>query len=132
MPNANDVELVRAFVRPVGGTIGEETIKDNQPFEVVAEVEAGTALFNIGGPYKILGVVQDENTGAVVATPSVSGTFGTAPWTTPAAVIPLPPVPAQGTGKDNHIYEATVVLVVGARDPNVDFTEDVLFVITTP
>jgi len=132
MPNANDIELVPAFVRLVGGTIGEETIKDNQPFEFVAEVEDGTALFNIGGPYKILGVVKDENTGAVVATPSIAGTFGAAPWTTPAAVIPLPPVPAQGAGEGNHIYEATVVLVVGARDPNIDFTEDLLFVITAP
>ncbi len=131
MPNANDVELVRTFVRPVDGTVGEETINNNQRAEVVVDVEAGKALFNIGGPYRILGVVKDENTGTAITTPSRAGNFGDANWPKPAATIKLtPPIEAQGPGKNNHIYEATVVLVVGTGDPNVDFTDDVLFVIT--
>ncbi len=58
MPNALDVNLVRAFVRPVGGTIAENTIKDNTPFESFADFDAGSALFGTGVSYKILGVVR--------------------------------------------------------------------------
>lgn len=133
MPNANDVSLVRTFVRPQEGTIEQETIKSNQTFEVVVEVEAGQTIFNNGGPYQILGVVKDENTGEIIKTPSVSGNFGDNTWPrTQAVIILAPTIPPQGSAKNNHIYRATAVLVVGTRDPNVEFTEDVPFVITAP
>jgi hypothetical protein len=114
--------------------LSEESIPDDHPFQVVAEVEAGETVFNVQQPdFHILAVVTDKTTGTVVATPSASGRVGqNGGWTSQSASITLTPsIPKQGTTKDDHLYEVSAVLRLGARNPDVKFApEDVRFIIT--
>jgi len=135
MTSFKDSELVRVFVRPAtaGSVIADDTIKDNQPFQLVAQVEAGDALFGSGGPYRFAAVVTDlHNPAAPVATPSLSGSFQDSNWNSPSKEIVLATLPAQGATKDDHIYQATLVMVIGQTNPIVEFAESNLFVITQP
>jgi hypothetical protein len=136
MPSPNEVKLADAFVKPENGIISDETIKNNQRFQIVAEVEAGSALFtNLQPHFQLISVVTDKSDSpspTTIATQTVAGNIGQGAWNTQAAEISFPLIAAQGATKNNHIYEASVVLVVGAGDPSVEFAENIKFVITAP
>jgi hypothetical protein len=135
MTSFNDCELVRVFVRSAtpGSAIADDTIKHDQPFQLVVQAEAGDAIYGNGGPYRFAAVVTDlHNPATPVATPNLSGTFRDAHWNSPAIEIVLATLPAQGPTKDDHIYRATVVMVVGQANPIVDFAESNPFAITQP
>ena len=127
-------DLKVTLVSPPGVTpLSEESIPDNLPFQVVAEVEAGDAVFNTQQPdFRILAVVTDKTTGTVVATPSASGRVGGTSWPSQLTSITLSPsIPAQGSTKDDHLYEVSAVLRLGTRNPEVEpAPEDVRFIIT--
>jgi hypothetical protein len=129
-------DLKVTLVPPQGVTpLSEESIPDNLPFQVVAEVEAGDAVFKTQQPeFRILAVVTDKTTGTVVATPSAAGRVGdpNGSWATQSASITLvPSLPKQGTPKDDHLYEVSAILRLGASDPDVKLApEDVRFIIT--
>jgi hypothetical protein len=132
-PNtAQFTDLKVTLVPPAGVTpLSEESIPDNLQFQVVAEVEASDAVFNTQQPdFRILAVVTDKSTGTVVATPSAVGQ--SSGWTTQSASIVLAPTsPAQGSTKDDHLYEVSAVLRLGAINPDVKAApEDVRFIIT--
>ncbi len=128
-------DLKVTLVPPPGVTpLSEESIPDNFPFQVVAEVEAGEAVFNTQQPdFRILAVVTDKSTGTVIATPSATGRVGiSGGWTTQSASIVLTPsIPAQGSTKDDHLYEVSAVLRLGSINPDVKAApEDVRFIVT--
>ncbi len=135
-PNTVQFTDLKVTLVPRSGVtpLSEESIPDNLPFQVVAEVEAGDAVFNTQQPdFRILAVVTDKTTGTVVATPSASGRVGeTGGWTSQLASITLSPsIPAQGTPKDDHLYEVSAVLRLGTRNPEVEpAPKDVRFIIT--
>jgi hypothetical protein len=122
MTSPNTVQFTDLKVTLVPGSGGatiplsEESIPDDHPFQVVAEVEAGETVFNVQQPdFHILAVVTDKTTGTVVATPSASGRVGqNGGWTSQSASITLTPsIPKQGTTKDDHLYEVSAVLSLG-------------------
>jgi len=121
MPNANDAELVRVYPRNAGGVVAEETIPTNTAFEIVAESEAGSALFNGGGPYNLILTVEDLATSAVVHNANKAGFLheaaaaaGAPPnWSAQTFQFPFQ-VPAQAVV--DHPYEARVVMTVGAAN----------------
>lgn len=132
MTAANDCELVRVFTRAGGSLIADQTIKSNQPFEVVMQAEAGQTLFNTGGPYRLNLVVRDLTDGTTVNAATQAGTFGDANWIALGMEFAFPAIPAQGAGKQDHIYQAIVVATAGNVDPIVGFAESDLLVITKP
>jgi hypothetical protein len=132
MPNTNECELSRVYVRNTGGLVSEESIKDSASFEVVLEAEAGQALFNNGGAYKLLMVLTDlTNDYITFNTNSVSGTFGDANWPGPVLQFPFA-VPATGSGRDDHVFQAMGVVSAGKNDPIVDTEQSDVFIITPP
>ncbi len=54
----NDADIVRCFVRTVGGLSSESALPYNAPFEIVVEVEAGSAIFGTGAQFAA-GVVEE-------------------------------------------------------------------------
>jgi hypothetical protein len=134
MPNANDAELVRVYPRNVGGVVAEETIPTNTAFEIVAEAEAGSALFNGGGPYNLILTVEDLATSTVVHNANKAGFLheaaaaaGAPPnWSAQAFQFPFQ-VPAQAVV--DHPYEARVVMTVGAANKIVEHKASEVFVI---
>ena len=132
MPNANGCELVRVFTRRVGSPIADDTIKSNEAFQVVIQAEAGQALWNIGGPYRLNLVVRDLTDGTTVNAVAQVGNFGDANWPGLAMQFAFPAVPAQGAAQQDHIYQAIAVVTAGTVDPIVGFAESDLLIITTP
>lgn len=130
----NDLELVRAFPRLTGGAGGimDQSVKSNEQFQIGVEAEAGQTLFNNGGPYLISAVVQDLTDNTNVANATQPGTFGDATWTNRRLDFAFPPIAAQGAGKQDHIYQAIVVLRAGVGNPIVEFAESPMFVISPP
>jgi len=127
-------DLKVTLVTPPGvPQLSEQAIADNAKFQVVAEVEAGDAIFNtLTPPFNIQAVVTDKATGTII-TRNISGTVGNAPWDVQSASIALPSIPAQGAASDNHLYEVSAVLSVGAKNPEVEFApEDVRFIVVKP
>ena len=132
MPSANQCELSRVYVRNSGGQVSEESIKDNASFDVVLDAEAGQALFNNGGAYKLIMVLTDLTGDYVTyANNALTGTFGDANWPSPVLSFPftLPPV---GPGRDDHVFQAMGVLSAGMSDPIVDTEQSDVFIITQP
>lgn len=130
----NDVELVRIFPRLTGaaGGIMDQTIKSTEQFQIGIEAEAGQTLFNNGGPFVISAVVQDLNDNSNVVVVQQTGNFGAAPWNNQRLDFVFPPIAAQGAAKQDHIYQAVVVLRAGVGNPIVEFAESPMFVITPP
>ena len=131
MPNANGCELARVYVRNPGGVVSEESIKDNQPYEIVLEAEAGSALLNGGGQFKLRVFLTDMVTDITVPAGAVNGAFHTAAWPN-MALQHVFARPAPGAGNDDHVFKAFGVLQAGVGDPIVDYEESDVFIVTTP
>lgn len=74
-------------------------------------------------------VVRDLTDGTAIASFSQAGAFGDANWPSPVVSHPFPLGPQPPTKKD-HVYQAIGVLVVGNINPDVDFDQSDLFIIT--
>lgn len=131
MTNANQVQLEQVYARNGGGATSEESIKDNVPYELVMEAEAGSAMFNAGGAYKLIMVLRDLTTSSTVSVNTVSGSFGDANWPAPALKRAFPQA-AAGAGRDDHVLQALAVLSAGVHDPSVESEESEVFIITQP
>jgi len=137
MPSANECELAGVDVRYTDtvnhGGISEESIKDNESFDMCLELEAGQTIFNSGAPYKLFVVLNDlSDSSKTIYTNNHAGSLGdpnwqnmdtTFSWTVPAGSIPL---------ADDHVYQATAVMSVGKHDPIVDVEQSDLFIVTQP
>ena len=137
MPSANQCELTSVYVRYTDttnhGGISEESIKDNQSFDLCLKLEAGQAIFNQGARYNLLVILNDlSDSSRTVYTNTRTGSLGdpswqdmgtTFAWTVPAGTAPL---------ADGHVYQATAVMSVGKRDPIVDAEQSDLFIVTQP
>jgi hypothetical protein len=131
MPNANECELARVYVRNQGGVVSEESIKDNLPFEIVLEAEAGTALLNGGGQFQLRVFLTDMVADITVPAGTALGAFHTAAWPT-EALQQVFARPAPGAGNDDHVFKAFGVLQAGLGDPIVDYEESDVFIVTAP
>jgi hypothetical protein len=132
MPNTNGATVTEVKVTKTGAAIEEETIASNTAFDVVVEAEAGNNVFNAGGAYKIQMVTTDFTANfTTAATQTLSGNFGDANWSSQAQQLRFA-VPAQGAGREDHVYRSFAVLQAGNVDPIVDFEEGEIFVITHP
>jgi hypothetical protein len=130
MPNTNGATITEVTVTKTGGAIEEETIASNAAFDVVVEAQAGTNVFNAGGAYKVQMVTTDYTANFTTAnTQTRSGTFGDANWPSQAQQLRFA-VPAQGAGREDHVYQSFAVLQAGNVDPIVDFEQGEIFVIT--
>jgi hypothetical protein len=137
MPSANACRLASVYVRYTDtanhGGISEESIKDNQSFDLCLELEAGQTIFNAGAVYELFVVLNDlSDSSATVYKNSQAGSLGdpkwqaqdtTFFWTIPAGSVPL---------ADDHVYQATAVISVGKADPIVDSAQSQLFIATQP
>ena len=135
MPSANQCELTSVFVRYTDtanhGGISEESIKDNQPFDLCLELEAGGAIFNAGAQYNLFVVLNDlSDSSRTVYANTQAGSLGdsswqnmdtTFSWTVPAGSVPL---------VDDHVYQAIGVMSVGKHDPIVGTDQSRLFIVT--
>ena len=137
MPSANQCRLISVYVRYTDttnyGGVSEESIKDNQSFDLCLKLEAGQAIFNQGARYNLLVILNDlSDSSRTVYTNTQAGSLGdpnwqnmntTFCWTVPAGSVPL---------VDDHVYQATAVMSVGKHDPIVDAEQSDLFIVTQP
>ena len=135
MPNATEAELASVYVRytdvAAHGDSTEESIKDNQSFDLVLEIEAGQVLFNTGAKYNLSVVLNDLfDSSKTIYSNTQCGSLGDANWLKPdvkfAWTIPPGTVPLV----DDHVYQAIGVMSVGNADPIVDMEQGELFVVT--
>jgi len=113
------------------GGISEESINDDQSFDLCLELQAGLSIFNGGAAYKLSVVVNDlSDSCTTVYNSSRAGSLGdprwptmatTFSWTVPAGSIPL---------AHDHIYQATAVMSVGKADPIVGSAQSAPFIFT--
>jgi hypothetical protein len=137
MPSANECELASVYVRYTDtanhGGISEESIKDNESFDLCLELEAGQTIYNAGAQYNLLVVLNDlSDSSATVYKNSQAGSLGDPKWqamdTTFFWTVPVGSVPLA----DDHVYQATAVMSVGRADPIVDSEQSPLFIVTQP
>jgi hypothetical protein len=131
MPNANECELARVYVRNLGGNVSEESIKDNVRYEIVADAECGQTLLNTGGGFKLSVYLTDLVTDITTPAGNLVGNFKSGAWPNPALSQAFPQ-PASTGARDDHAMRAFGVLQAGAADPIVDFEESDIFIVTTP
>jgi hypothetical protein len=137
MPSANECELTSVYVRyadtATHGGISEESIKDNQSFDLCLELEAGQAIFDAAGQYNLFVVLNDlSDSSKTVYTNTQAGSLDdtnwktlatTFFWTVPAGSVPL---------VDGHVYQAIGVMSVGKHNPIVNADQSSLFIVTQP
>ena len=131
MPSATQCELARVYVRNQGGQVSEESIRDDAPYDVVFEAEAGKTLWDQGGAYKLLMVLKDLSSSTTVIQQAVEGTFGDPNWPNTVLQYAFPQTPA-GAGADDHVFQALGVLSAGKHDPIVDSAQSDVVIITQP
>jgi hypothetical protein len=138
MPNANQCELSRVYVRYTDitnhGGVSEEAIKDNAPFDLVLELEAGQTVFNTGAQYNLLIVLNDlSDSSTTVFSKTQSGQFGDTGWPKPdGQYFWTVPTGVITSTVDDHVFQAIGVMSVGKADPVVDSGQSDLFIITQP
>jgi hypothetical protein len=125
------------------------TFPVNADFEVVVEVEAGTAVFNAGTQYHAGIVLRDKTaTDIIQATPQLAegggvaaATAGFGPegmslagkeWRTQADQFVYRVAAADLAGRENHICEVLAFLRVGVAEPDVSFAVSSYLMITPP
>ena len=137
MPSANECELASVYVRYTDtashGGISEESIKDNESFDLCLELEAGQTIYNSGAQFNLFVVLNDlSDNSTTVFKNSQAGSLGDPKWqamdTTFFWTIPVGSVPLV----DDHVYQATGVMSVGRADPIVDSEQSPLFIVTQP
>ncbi|MDX1522733.1 MAG: hypothetical protein R3264_13985 [Anaerolineae bacterium] len=143
----NDAELVRVFTREVGGAIADVTFPVADDFEVVVEVEAGSAIFGGGTQYETGIVVRDKMAGDTIqATPQLASGAGVpanpagfgpegmagagTEWLSQANQFVYKVEAAALGGRENHICEVMAFLKVRVTDPDVSFAISPHFIIT--
>lgn len=129
MASPYSAELLRMFARESGEIIAQDSIPAHAGFDVVIQAELGTTIFASGSGYKLLVVVLDLTDGITVTTFKHRGNFGDAFWPGRFLEHPFHLAP-QGVAKQDHIYRAMAALVIGDYNPDVDFHESDLFIIT--
>ncbi len=130
MASPYSAELLRLFVRESGEKIAQDSIPAYAEFDVVIQAEVGTTIFNNGLMYKWLVVVRDLTDGTTITTFNHRGSFGDMNWPVQDVEHPFHLNP-QGVAKQDHVYQAIAVMVVGVgREADVDFQESDLFIIT--
>lgn len=132
----NDAELVRVFTREVDAAIADVTFPVTEDFQVVVEVEAGSAIFGGGTQYETGIVLRDKTTGSVIpTTPASFGPEGMdgagANWPSQANQFVYRVAAADLAGRENHICEVLAFLKVRVTDPDVSFATSPYFIITT-
>jgi hypothetical protein len=137
MPSANECELSGVYVRYTDvadhGGISEESIKDNQSFDLVLELEAGQTIFNAGAAYNLFVVLNDlSDSSKTIYTNTQAGSLGDPKWQTMDTTFfwTVPASPPALT--DDHVYQAIAVMSVGKHDPIVDAEQSDLFIATQP
>jgi hypothetical protein len=115
------------------GGISEESIKDNQSFDLVLELEAGQTIFNSGAVYNLFVVLNDlSDSSKTIYTNAQAGSLGdpkwqamdtTFFWTVPVGTVAL---------ADDHVYQTIAVMSVGKHDPIVDAEQSDLFIVSQP
>jgi len=131
----NDAELIRVFTQGAGATIADVTFPTNAPFDIVVEVEAGTAIHGSGAQFKTNIVVRDLTANAnIAAAPAggVSGAMSSPAWPSPPQKFVYTVAAAALAGKDDHLCQVISFLSVGVTNPDTSFAESPLFLLTSP
>lgn len=138
----NDVSIVRVFTRSEGETTAETALPYDKDFEIVVEVEAGSAAFSGGGQFACGVVVRDLSNGTFfTATPkpltNTPNQFADAYLNTPTAWPKahhsfVYTVTAPGPARENHLGDVLAALRYGVASPDESFASSPMFIITRP
>ena len=141
MPQPNDAEITRVYVRSTGGTVEDPTPNiSGGSFDVVVENEAGRVLAGGGAPYQIsieaLDLTAGNNPGAPFSASTPLGRIfnGLPDWPQNTQVFTITLNAAQVAAMTNHRLRYTASLL--SPDPRnnlppqvVSFTESKLFML---
>ncbi len=135
--NANDVEMVRVYVRQYQGPddveVADVTFAHNEQFVICVEAEAGTAKLNAGGPFRIDMTVRDLTHSTTNPLHHfVVGQLGVNwPVTEQKKLFQSDPIPCKhlwNSASDySDCYEVLAVLTTGVGNPDVSFAKSPMF-----
>lgn len=141
----NDANIVRVFTRVVDGPVAESAFPSDTDFEVVVEVEAGSAIFSLGGQYTVELVIVDYGSFNLFATPApkppgaptapavaAADHMKTGKWTNQSQQFVYTVSKTDLTTREGHFCEVLASLSVGVTTPDMSFARSGLFIITKP
>jgi len=134
----NDVEIIRVYTRKKGGLTADREFHHLEEFQIVIEAEAGSAIYDLGGPYWLGFTVRnltDSTVKPAIHQVEEDGEFQS-PWTPQAYqkvfgpytltdLVPWPPDTIKGT----HCFEVLAYVRAGKKRPDVSTAASPIFVI---
>jgi hypothetical protein len=130
---SDDAQVVRAYPRKIGATIGDVAFPSDCALEIVVEGKAEAAIYALGAKYEVRIAVIDFSamTSIVTAVTVATGHLGDAGWPRQAQHIVFP-VATPGTANEGHVWKALASLQIGITNPQTSVVESELFLITAP
>ncbi|MFQ5709433.1 MAG: hypothetical protein ACE5HO_18400 [bacterium] len=133
--NANDVEIARVYTRAPGGIIADTTFASNEKCEIVVEAEAGSAVFDTGGPY-IIGIAVHDLTDSKVeihnfeeqSNYQAPGTWVNQSYQKVFGPFSLQDVSGFTAIQGLHCFEVLAYVRSGKKNPDVSFAKSPVFV----
>lgn len=130
MSAPNDTNLVRVWARDAGEFISTTSFSVKNNFEVVVELEAGSAIFG-GGTQYVTGIVvrdltKNETIFKSTTPPSIPGQMGDNFW--PSAKHPISYIIHSNylTNRQDHFFSILAFLRARVSDPDVSFAKSEL------
>lgn len=122
----NEADIVRASVREANGEVAHDTLDPSLDAEVIIDVEAGSAIFGTGAQWQVGVHVRDLDGGNIgttlTPTTTMSGHFGTAPWTNQRAILRYTIPAGNLTTHKGHLGRVHAYLLIGTNPANYDAT----------
>ena len=104
MPAPNDTNLVNVSTRDVAAPVSNNVLSLANPFEVVIETEAGSAIFGGGTAYETGIVVNDSTSHETIHEETIGpGNMGDAKWPTQKNEFVYQVPAAALAGRVNHV-----------------------------
>ncbi len=129
----NDAELIRAFPREKGASIGDLAFPVTNDFEIVVEVRAGSTIHGQGTHYEIGAFLRDLTANVdIPLDPPVgySGSMMDANWSKPPAQFVYTVQACDLIGRQNHMCQVYAFLKAGMVYANVSLAVSPLFMLT--
>jgi hypothetical protein len=120
--------VVRVSTREFGGPVSDVTLDPNQNAEIVVEVEAGHAIFDLGAHWRLGVHVHDLDGGTIpfilAPTTTLHGHMNEPgdPWDHPAKTLRYTIEKATLAGHEGHLGRVHAYLLVGTGPANYDAT----------
>ena len=121
----NDADVVRVYAREATSTVADDTLDPSADANIVVEVEAGSAVFGVGGQWQLGITVKDLDDGTTIPftltpTTATSGSLNSAPWSNQQETFTYTlPAANLGTHK-GHLCQVHGYLLIGTSPANYD------------